>query len=173
MGGLVALLFAEQHQTRAKALVLVAPAFVFGLPDNVSAERLAIGANPTTPESMAAYLTRIYDAPDLSPAAINEALAHKQSIGDGQTIKRIAQSLVSGEGILTEERLRQITHSTLIIQGSSDGVVPVSSSERISRIMTNAELVVRTDVGHWPQFEDADYFNTSVLGLLEGSALGR
>ena len=166
MGGLVALLFAEKYSERTTALTLVAPAFVFGLPSNVSADRLASGASPKTPAAMRAYLERIYHEPDLSPDSIAIALTEKEAVNDTATIKSVAESLVSGEDILTRDRLRRITASTLIIHGSSDGVVPVSRSRLITELLPNAELVVRRNVGHWPQLEDAEYFNKSILKWL-------
>ncbi|MAT94792.1 MAG: hypothetical protein CME59_19655 [Halioglobus sp.] len=163
MGGLVSLQFAAQHPERVKSLVLVAPAFVFGLPNGLNADQLAGGANPQTLAAMKAYLNRIYHEPVIDDETIASELMRKRAIGDGRTIERIARSLASETDVFSDSSLRKIVAKTLVVHGTSDGVVPVDQSRHLVGLLPNATLIELEETGHWPQIEAADEFNTLLL----------
>lgn len=165
MGGLVALQFAKQYPERVDKLVLVAPAFVFGLPDTVSAEKLAQAAAPSSKAEMKQYLSRILHNP-VSDEMVQEELRYKQSIGDTQTIQKVAESLKAKQDVFTPESIATLTTPTLLIHGVSDGVVPVSLSRKLTELMPNTRLVEFSQSGHWPQFEQAEMFNEQVLDFV-------
>ena len=163
MGGLVSLQFAAQHPERVKSLVLVAPAFVFGLPKGLTAEQLASGADPQTLASMKAYLGRIYHEPVTDEETLARELSRKRTIADSGTIKQIARSLASRTDVFSDSNLRKIIAKTLVIHGTSDDVVPVDQSHHLVELLPNATLVELEETGHWPQLEAADEFNTLLL----------
>lgn len=165
MGGLVSLQFAKQNPERVNKLVLVAPAFVFGLPDGVSAEKLAQAAAPSTQDEMTQYLDRIYHKA-VSEEIIQAELRYKQSIGDTKTIQKVAESLAANLDVFTLESIATITTPTLLIHGVSDGVVPITLSQKLAELMPDARLVEFSKSGHWPQLEQADMFNGHVLDFV-------
>ena len=69
------MLFAERYPKRVERLVLVAPAFVFGLPEAITADMLASAAAPKTIDQMEAYLSRVYANPPTDPEVIEAAVA--------------------------------------------------------------------------------------------------
>ncbi len=165
MGALVSLQFVKQNPERVNGLVLVAPAFVFGLPAEVSAEKLARAAAPSTQDEMTQYLDRIYHRV-VSNETIQTELRYKQSIGDSKTIQRVAESLGANLDVFTPQSIASITTPTLLIHGESDGVVPVSLSQKLVELMPDARLVEFSKSGHWPQLEQADMFNEHVLDFV-------
>lgn len=168
MGGWVSLLFAEQHPARVERLVFVAPAFVFGLPNGVSARRLAKGAGPRTEQEMAAYLARVYHrSPAIKdPTYLETALKARLAKGDRGTIQAMANAIAAGQDVFTPQRISALRVRTLIIHGDSDGVVPLDASRHLQERLPNAELTVVPKAGHWPQLENAAYFNRTLLAWL-------
>ena len=61
--------------------------------------------------------------------------------------------------------LRTITAPTLIIHGAHDGI-PLSSSEELSELIPDAQLVVLSDVGHLPHVEAPEQFSRTITDFL-------
>jgi len=66
MGGWLSLLFAETYPQQTEKLILVAPAFVKGLPPGVTAENIALRAKPQKKDEMSTYLQRVFCKPPTS-----------------------------------------------------------------------------------------------------------
>jgi 2-hydroxymuconate-semialdehyde hydrolase len=67
---------------------------------------------------------------------------------------------------LPEEALRALPHRTLLVHGREDQVVPVLTSERLSKLIPNSDLHVFGKCGHWSQIEKADEFAELVQNFL-------
>lgn len=52
-----------------------------------------------------------------------------------------------------ESRIPEIQHETLIIHGREDKVIPTFTSERIFKLISNAQLHIFGHCGHWTQIE--------------------
>lgn len=67
---------------------------------------------------------------------------------------------------LPEDALRALPHRALLVHGRDDQVVPVLTSERLSRLIPNSDLHVFGKCGHWSQIEKADEFAELVQNFL-------
>jgi 2-hydroxy-6-oxonona-2,4-dienedioate hydrolase len=65
------------------------------------------------------------------------------------------------------EDLRKITAPTLVVWTDHDPTAKVEVGETFAREIPNARLVVMTNCGHWPQYEDAPTFNRLHLEFLQ------
>ncbi len=163
MGGWVSMLFAEQHPERVKGLVLVAPAFVYGLPEAVSAEQLIAGAGPQTIENMRGYLERVYYDPPTDAATVERLLNEHKALNDGGAIPSISRSIKRGEDTFSPGRVEDIQTETLIVHGRQDGIVPLAASQALSTALPNATLTIIEQSGHWPQLEQSAAFNSLLV----------
>jgi pimeloyl-ACP methyl ester carboxylesterase len=55
---------------------------------------------------------------------------------------------------------------TLVVNGASDGLVPVSYAEEFVRLIPTAELSVIDGAAHYPMFEQEETFLSVVNGFL-------
>ncbi|WP_353192049.1 alpha/beta fold hydrolase [Pandoraea pnomenusa] len=62
-----------------------------------------------------------------------------------------------------EDKVRALSHETLIVHGREDRVIPLSSSLRLLELMPKAQLHVFGECGHWTQIEHAARFNRMVV----------
>ncbi|MDB5728789.1 MAG: 2-hydroxymuconate semialdehyde hydrolase [Noviherbaspirillum sp.] len=58
-----------------------------------------------------------------------------------------------------EDRLRALTHKTLLIHGRDDQIIPLASSQRLALLLPNSQLHVFGNCGHWVQIEKTRDFN--------------
>ncbi|WP_299631978.1 alpha/beta fold hydrolase [uncultured Roseobacter sp.] len=168
MGGLISMLFAERYPERVERLVLVAPAFVFGLPEAVTADMLASGASPKTIGQMEAYLSRVYANPPTDPEVIEALLAEHRQVNSGGAVASLARSIKSGEPTYSDDRLAALKMATLIVHGTQDGIVPVDASRNLASKLANTSFHEFSGAGHWPQLERADDFNDLIADYLRG-----
>lgn len=64
-------------------------------------------------------------------------------------------------------RLPLIDATTLVVQGASDRLVPLSYAEEFVRLIPDATLVSIPEAGHYPMLEQEDLFVASVNKFLE------
>jgi pimeloyl-ACP methyl ester carboxylesterase len=60
---------------------------------------------------------------------------------------------------LTEEKLRSVDQSTLIVHGREDRMIPAEWSWKVHHWLPNSDLHVFSHCGHWSQIERAQNFN--------------
>jgi 3-oxoadipate enol-lactonase len=65
------------------------------------------------------------------------------------------------------DRLAAITAPTLVIHGDADPLVPLANGINLAERIPGARLIVYPGVGHIPEVECADVFNSDVLAFLE------
>jgi pimeloyl-ACP methyl ester carboxylesterase len=63
-------------------------------------------------------------------------------------------------------RLPYIKAPTLVVHGSSDGLLPMSYAEEMARLIPGAELAVIGEAGHYPMLEQEDAFVSTVERFL-------
>jgi 2-hydroxymuconate-semialdehyde hydrolase len=71
--------------------------------------------------------------------------------------------------VVADEKLRGITHSTMIVHGREDRVVPLPGSLKLLELLPNSQLHVFGQCGHWTMIEHRDRFNRLVLDFLSES----
>lgn len=132
-GGVVSTLYAAEDPDAVKQLVLIFPAYV--LFDDVQATYQLLGVS--------------------SPDAIPPVLTHANtSLG--------AIYLQDALTIDIDERMRQVTADTLIIQGTDDPIVPYRYAVEAAETMSKAQLVTVTGGGHWI---DADFNSVAIPAM--------
>ncbi len=156
MGGWIAMLFAEQQPARVARLVLIAPAFVYGLPETVTAAQLAAGASPDSVAQMATYLGRVHYAPPRDLCDIERLLDEHRMRNRGNAIAALARSIGTGEDVFTRERVAALDIATVVLHGTHDGVVPLAASQDLVATLPDARLRIVERAGRWPQLESPD-----------------
>ncbi len=86
-----------------------------------------------------------------------EACQMNMALQDPETRKR---------NMITDEILEGITVPAMVLWTTKDPSGPVDEAERIASHIPGARLAVMDNCGHWPQYEDADTFNTLHLNFL-------
>ena len=64
-----------------------------------------------------------------------------------------------------EEKIKGLTHQTLIIHGRDDAIIPLSASLRLHDLIAKSQLHVFGQCGHWTQIEHAARFNQLLLNF--------
>jgi pimeloyl-ACP methyl ester carboxylesterase len=71
---------------------------------------------------------------------------------------------------ITAAQISAIAAPVMIVWGADDTWVPLSVGERLRELLPGATWHVYPDVGHLPQEENPQQFNTDLLAFLEGVA---
>ena len=71
--------------------------------------------------------------------------------------------------MFSDEETGRITAQTLVLWTSHDPTATPEEGRRIADLIPGACYEVMNGCGHWPQFEDAETFNTIHLNFLTGS----
>jgi 2-hydroxy-6-oxonona-2,4-dienedioate hydrolase len=74
--------------------------------------------------------------------------------------------------MLTDDDLRSIQASALVVWTTKDPSGPVDEGRRIAGLIPNGRLAVIENAGHWPQYEQAEIFNKIHLDFLLGHDAG-
>lgn len=69
-----------------------------------------------------------------------------------------------------EDHLRALRAPALIVHGREDQVIPLLSSQKLLRVLDNAQLHVFGHCGHWTQIEHPQAFNRLVRDFLTEAA---
>jgi pimeloyl-ACP methyl ester carboxylesterase len=162
LGGTLALLYAQRHPERVRALVLLDPAayaegtergrWLFALPD-LTAEamhlmgprllaRVGLALNFADGSRIADEDFDVYSAEASRSGAIEAFLAQQQAL-----------AVDPAELDAFERGHREISCPVLIVWGRRDRVLPVRHAWRLRGDLPDARLVVLDDVGHTPQLE--------------------
>lgn len=65
-----------------------------------------------------------------------------------------------------DERIRALTHPTLVVHGRDDNIIPVSNALRLAELIEGADVHLFGHCGHWSQIEHKDAFNRLVGDFL-------
>lgn len=172
MGGGAALGFALDHPGRVERLALVDS---YGLGGTVPGGRLAslftrLPLTDLTFDLLARsrWLTglalRAVVAPgNATPELVSEAHAEVRR-HRGTAWTEFQRSEVGPRGLRTNyvDRLPDLTVPTLLVHGERDPLVPVSWAVRAGTLVSDAEVRVLPDCGHWPPRERPEAFASLV-----------
>lgn len=67
----------------------------------------------------------------------------------------------------TDEEIKQVKHTALLVHGREDKVVPVANSYRLINLLDNADLHIFGGCGHWVQIEKSKEFSTLVNNFVK------
>ena len=77
-----------------------------------------------------------------------------------------------GDGDLTPDLLRTITHPMLVLWTDHNPSAAVAEAREAMKYLPNAQLVVMEDCGHWPQWEHPAAFNEIVRSYVASQVAG-
>ena len=175
LGGSEALLFAQQHADRVRALCLIDPAayregatggrwfwntplladIVLGVLPSRTITRYALKQNFHDRDKISTEIESTYLQEARRPGAIG-ALIHQE------------RQLVPADPEKWEAGHRTIRQPTLILWGREDALVPVAQGERLTKDIESSRLVVHPGVGHSPHIEAPQQVLEHLLPFLEG-----
>jgi pimeloyl-ACP methyl ester carboxylesterase len=130
----VAVDLAAEYPTLVDRLVLVGPAFD---PKARTASRLAMRWVRNAPHS----------SPRLAPAVVHDVI----DAGPWRSVRTLGHAL----SYSLEKRLTEIDAPTLVVRPERDHLVPADWSERVARLIPDAELVVVPKMAHTIRAKDA------------------
>jgi len=68
--------------------------------------------------------------------------------------------------MITEAQYRSIRTPTLVVWTSHDPTATPDEGAQIADMIPNSQFVVMNKCGHWPQYEDAEFFNRVHIDFL-------
>jgi pimeloyl-ACP methyl ester carboxylesterase len=171
LGGWTAAAFALAHPEKVDKLVLV-DAAGFSLDKNVDPKTLNI-LNPSTRADVLQVISVVFYNKQMfaNPAAVDAFFARKLATGDGYTIQRFIDSIVNGQDVL-DSTAGKIKQPTLVVWGQQDLLVPLAIGERYHKEIAGSQMLVIDKCGHVPMVEQAERFNTALIGFLDTGAVG-
>ena len=170
MGGQIAMHLTLRHPERVRSLSLLDTSPAFGLngtdPEEWKAQRLgAFDAGETT-LTIAEPVHRMLMGPDVSDAAVAEAVASMSRITTPAF--RIAVECLTTHDV--SARLGEIAVPTIVLNGDLDEETPVSYAEAIVAGIPGATLQIIAGAGHITNLETPDVVNAALrahLGAVE------
>lgn len=167
-GGALTLALAARHPERVEKIVLMGAA---GLPFPITDGLSRVwGYQPSLDAMRDLMKTFAYD-----PSLVKEEIVQSRYEA---SIRPGAQEAFSSlfpeprqrwlDALATDEaQLRDLAHSTLIIHGREDVIVPVECSITFNQLIANSELHIFGQCGHWTQIEKRDRFVQLVTPFLQ------
>lgn len=166
-GGALALRTAARYPDRVERLVLMGAA---GVPFEITPGLDAVwGYEPSV-----ASMRRLLDIFAYDRTLVNDELAevrYRASVEPGfheafaqmfpAPRQRWVDSLATGD-----DELSRLPHSTLVVHGREDAVIPLETSLHLMRTIPDCRLHVFGRCGHWTQIEHADAFAELVADFL-------
>lgn len=167
LGGALALKMAIDRPERVDRIVTMGSA---GIPHPMTDGLEAVWGYEPSLDSMRRLLDFfLYDAsvagPDLAELRYRAALRPGVQEAFASMFPAPRQKMLDSLA-LPEDALRALPHRALLVHGRDDQVVPVLTSERLSRLIPNSDLHVFGKCGHWSQIEKADEFAELVQNFL-------
>jgi 3-oxoadipate enol-lactonase len=169
MGGQIAMEIARRHADRLRALVLAATfpridthegqQYRRALADRIEREGMAGVADELLPRMLAA--SSIRDLPDVA--------AHVRTMMRGAPPSGAAAALRGrAERPPYEPVLAALRIPALIVVGDEDAFTTREDAEQMQTLLPHARLVWLPGVGHMPNLEQPQAFNSTLLAFLEG-----
>ena len=172
LGGWVAIKFAARYPDRVGRLVLNTPGGTMATPevmerirslsqaaaDDPSEERIQVRlewlmADPkSVTDELVAIRRGVYSRPGFA-----DSMRHILCLQDPEVRRR---------NLVTDDELSAITAPTLVIWTSDDPSGPAKAGLDMAERIPAGEFLLIEGAGHWPQWEQQEQFDRSVLGFL-------
>ncbi|HXW84871.1 MAG TPA: alpha/beta fold hydrolase [Candidatus Binataceae bacterium] len=162
MGGAIAMDFALRYPQRVEALVLVATAAKFAIPDDRIADLRAVTMGRKPPH----YTTDGY-----SPRTIKENfdLIREGWMEQAKTDPRVRYTdIVACTQVNLTEVIQKIDRPTLVVAGADDQGTTVAQAETIKNRIRGAQLQVIADAGHIIPCEQPAALTGAIENFLAG-----
>ena len=189
MGGMIAQELTLRHPSRVGALVLgvtfARPGEEVRATSEQGGAQIASGVGSAGPSPLALMMSGQLDlsAIDvrqafsfLMPLVLSEKFLREKrawlaemldrSIGYGFSMKGLAAQIAAVLAHDTVARLPSLRAPTLIVTGSKDRLVPPRHSDELAALIPGSRLVVREGGTHGINFEDAEWFQETILDHL-------
>jgi 2-hydroxymuconate-semialdehyde hydrolase len=170
-GGALALNIASKFPGRVDRLVLMGSV---GVPFNITEGLDAVwGFEPSLPAMRRLLDIFAYDRSLVSDELAELRLAAATRPGVQEAFSAMFPApRQQGVDALTvdEDAIAKLPHSTLIIHGRDDRVIPLSNSLRLHELIDQSQLHVFGRCGHWVQIEHASEFNNMLQTFLSSVA---
>lgn len=156
MGGYIAGYYASLYPESVKSLALMDAA---GVESRVPSEALKLyrekGKNVLlykTRQGFEEFLSLLFYDPPWMPSSFEDYMVRKQR-NRYDAYHKILQDIMKGGAALLEDRLGRIEAETLIIWGSNDQIIHVSSVDKFESGIQSTQTVVLDKCGHIPYME--------------------
>jgi len=161
MGGAVAMELALRDANRVKALVLIATAAKFDIPQQrLDTWRAVTMGRASQPFNNDGYSPKTAAT---KPEIIREGWGEQI-----QTDPRVRWGdLVACSQVDLRDRIRGLDKPTLILAGADDSITPPAEAELLSSRIKGARVEVIPDAGHRPTTERAGVVNAAIEKFLE------
>jgi pimeloyl-ACP methyl ester carboxylesterase len=155
MGGAIAQLVAIHFPGLAYSLTIISASS--GNPDLPAGDDKALEAmstpppDTTDPDSLAAYLVKVYKAlgsTDTDETLRQRALGHINRSWYPEGTERQIAAVLIGDNCDRRKDLAGIRIPTMVIHGDSDPLVPLSSGQEVANTIPGSEMCVIKGMGH-------------------------
>lgn len=116
----------------------------------------------------------MFDKSNVSDDLIETRRAIYAQPGFDRSMKQIMclqEMEIRRANMISEAQYRSIAVPTLVLWTSHDPTATPEEGRQIASMIPGSQYVVINKCGHWPQYEDADYFNRVHLAFLKGEPL--
>lgn len=162
LGGWVASLYAREHPEKVERLVLVNGGPLVG-------DRPDITLTPKTREEARRTIAAMFDPGSFQlPDYVVDDIVREAQTGP---LMRLSETAGEMPKYLLEGKLNEITVPVNLVWGESDQVLSINYARRLQSQLPNAQLVTLKRCGHAPQLECPKAFTTSLIEVLQSSAM--
>lgn len=172
LGGWVAVKFAAAHPDRVNKLVLNTPGGTMSRPETMEALRTLsqAAADDPSPERIRARLEWLMaDKASVTDELVEVRRRIYAQPGFADSMRHILclqDPEVRMRNRITDDELAAVTAPTLVVWTSDDPSGPAKAGLDMADRISGGRFELITNAGHWPQWEQAEYFNKLVLSFL-------
>lgn len=163
-GGALSLALTARHPERVEKLVLMGAAGVnFEVTPGLDA---VWGYEPSIENMREIVKSFAYDTGFITDDLIKSRYEASIRPGFQESYSKLfeAPRQRHAEALATpEDQIRRISQPVLVIHGRDDQIVPLSNSYKLNQLISNSELHVFGQCGHWTQIEKKDQFVRLVM----------
>ncbi|MBI2446037.1 alpha/beta fold hydrolase [Candidatus Micrarchaeota archaeon] len=163
-GGAIALHFAARHPDRVRRVVVASPAGFAPIPPAILAHFALLNSFPNS------WLQRW----SLSYLVANSSAVMSEWVDYGVQVSRMPGGknvFWNGRGRIIEaipsDVLARERAPVLILWGKNDSFLPYGAGKKAADLLPNSRLVILSDAGHLPYFDQPDAFAGAVLDFLD------
>lgn len=172
LGGWVAIKFAAQYPDLVNKLVLNTPGGTMATPEVM--ERIRSLSQAAADDPTDARIRARLEWLMADPASVTDELVSiRQGIyarpGFAESMRHVLclqDPEIRNRNLVTPDELSAVTAPTLVIWTSHDPSGPAAAGRAMAEGIPNAEFRLIENAGHWPQWEQPEEYNASMLEFL-------